>query len=274
MLMYAPNNDLTLILTVPYLQKEMDHTVRKGPMKGRRFTTESEGLGDVRLAALYNVWKQEDARLHLNVELSFPTGSITERDATPLNPRSLLPYPMQIGSGTVDLIAGGTYLDHKDSLGWGIQSLGTFRIDENRRDYRLGHRLEVTTWLNYHFKDWFSPRVRLKASTQGKHHGADPEIAQTASPMGMFTSLVPTAFPEFQGGEKVEFFLGGEFFKRFGDYSHRLDIEVGIPVYEKTNGPMLETDFTASITFSITYCSMRYLQRQLPCTIYKGVFIS
>ena len=77
--MYAPTDDLTLMAMVPYVFKEMDHVTRRGV----HFTTHSEGFGDIKLTALYQVLNQSRQRIHLNIGMSFPTGSIEERDNTP-----------------------------------------------------------------------------------------------------------------------------------------------------------------------------------------------
>jgi hypothetical protein len=117
--MYAPTNDLTLMAMVPYVFKEMDHVTRRGV----RFTTNSEGFGDIKLTALYKVLDQSQQRLHLNIGMSFPTGSIEERDNTPAGDDQILPYPMQIGSGTFDLLPGITYLGQSNNWSWGSQAI-------------------------------------------------------------------------------------------------------------------------------------------------------
>ncbi|NES25727.1 MAG: transporter, partial [Symploca sp. SIO3E6] len=77
--MYAPTDDLTLMVMIPYVLKEMDHVTRTGV----NFTTNSEGFGDLQLTGLYNVLRQNRQRVHFNLGVSFPTGSIDERDDIP-----------------------------------------------------------------------------------------------------------------------------------------------------------------------------------------------
>lgn len=60
--------------------------------------------------------------LHFNAGLSLPTGSIDKQDATPMGPNSKLPYPVQLGSGTYDLLPGLTYNGQDRDLSWGAQS--------------------------------------------------------------------------------------------------------------------------------------------------------
>ena len=104
--MYAPTDDVTMMLMAPYLERSMDHATAMGG----RFTTEADGLGDVRLSALVGLADHDGERVHFNLGLSLPTGSIDERDDTPMMANAKLPYPMQLGTGTWDVLPGLTYL--------------------------------------------------------------------------------------------------------------------------------------------------------------------
>ena len=68
--------------------------------RGVSFTTSTQGPGDLKLSGLYNIMRQNRQSFHLNAGISFPTGSINERDDTPAGSNVRLPYPMQLGSGT------------------------------------------------------------------------------------------------------------------------------------------------------------------------------
>jgi hypothetical protein len=88
-LMYGVNQKLTLMAMVPYTVLEMDHVTRMGA----EFTTRADGVGDLKAMALYALPGRGKHRFHINAGLSFPTGSIDERDATPMGPDQKLPYP-------------------------------------------------------------------------------------------------------------------------------------------------------------------------------------
>ena len=98
-LMYAPTNRLTIMGMAPYLKLSMRH--RTGG--GARFTTGTEGLGDLKIAALYNLWRHDEERstqrLIVKIGLSLPTGSIDERDRTPMGTHHApLSYAAWIGN--------------------------------------------------------------------------------------------------------------------------------------------------------------------------------
>ncbi len=82
----------------------MDHL----NMMGVPFTTESTGIGDIGAAALISLINRDRHRLILNAGMTFPSGSIDRTDMTPVSggDNVLLPYPMQLGSGTWDLKPG------------------------------------------------------------------------------------------------------------------------------------------------------------------------
>lgn len=213
--MLAPTGDLTLLAMVPILSNEMDHVTRMGGT----FTTASSGLGDVKLTALYVLARPERQRLHANLGLSLPTGTITARDETPMG-EQLLPYPMQLGSGTFDLLPGVTYLGEADVWSWGAQAMGTVRLSTNDHDYRLGNAFAATAWGARRFTEMLSASLRLEGTTWGNIAGADPAYA-----MAVTNRMVPTVFPDLRGGSRLDVGLGVNFFVPEGALNN---VRVGI----------------------------------------------
>ena len=133
--MYAPSDKLTLMLMMPYTSISMKHLRHMPPPNGLEFTTESSGIGDVKLAATYGLFAKPGSDFLFNFAVSAPTGSIDEVDDLPTMPtptsNAHLPYPMQLGSGTWDFTPGLTYVQTYDSWSWGAQGLYTFRTGTN-----------------------------------------------------------------------------------------------------------------------------------------------
>ncbi len=114
-LMYAPTDNLTFMTMIPYIQLKMDHITRSGV----KFTTKSEGFGDLKLKTIYTFYgniRRDKHRFLLDAGISFPTGSINERDDTPAGSNQKLPYPMQLGSGTFDLLPAIIYIGQTDKF--------------------------------------------------------------------------------------------------------------------------------------------------------------
>lgn len=236
-MMYAPTNELTLMAMVPVLSLEMDHVTRAGGA----FTTSSAGLGDIKLAGLYKIASFGNSRVHLNAGVSFPTGSIEAADVTPASApnESQLPYPMQLGSGTVDVMPGITYLGQTPDWSWGAQAKGVLRLGENDQDYTLGNRFLFTTWGARKLTPWISASARIEANSWGDIDGAAAAYAGAVT-----MRMVPTVFTDLRGGSRVDAALGINTYVLGGPlYGLRLAVEGVVPVAQNLDGPQLETDW-------------------------------
>lgn len=240
-IMYAPTHAFTLMGMLPLIQKKMDHRNRAGA----QFTTASEGLGDIRLSGLYAIWKTHRQEVRLNAGISFPTGSIDESDDTPAGQNSKLPYPMQLGSGTFDLLPGLSYLGQSGQWSWGSQVLGTIRLGTNDNDYRLGHRADLTAWGMHQWAEWLSTSVRVAGHFWGDISGVDP---------GISAAMAPTGDPRRQGGARVDLLVGANVYANQGSLiEHRVAIEAGFPVYQYLEGPQLETDWLLTAGWQLSF---------------------
>jgi len=238
-LMYGATDKLTLMGMVPYVQKSMSLVNRMDV----NFKTKTEGLSDIKLSGLYTVFESEtDASLHhgrqkllLNLGASLPTGSITERGDTPAGNNQKLPYPMQLGSGTVDPLIGLTYIHKYDDWSWGAQGNLILRIGKNDQGYRLGNEFSATTWIARNLNHYSSLSFRLEGKSWGDINGEDDDL----NPM-----MVPTARTDLRGGERVDALIGLNLIApQEALAGHRLAAEFGLPVYQNLDGPQMETDY-------------------------------
>jgi hypothetical protein len=240
-LMYAPSDDLTLMAMLPYHDMVMNHRTRMG----HQFRTESSGVGDLQVMALQTLYgdaRKGGHRVLFNAGISVPTGSIDKRDDTPTARNVKLEYPMQLGSGTVDLMPGLTYLGDSKHWAWGIQTLGTVRLGRNDNDYRFGHRFNANGWVVYKINDWLAPSLRLDGQFWGNVKGRDPEL----NPRGN-----PESNPRLQGGRRVDLLFGLHLYAPRGSWKGtRLTIEGGFPVYQSLSGPQLERDWQLNVGVS------------------------
>ncbi|MEM9470247.1 MAG: transporter, partial [Pseudomonadota bacterium] len=181
--MYAPTDWLTLMAMGHYIDREMDHITFQGGTGTTQlgeFTTKTSGWGDTRLSGLFHLYEDSKHTLHFNAGVSLPTGSITEEDdvLTPMNmrPRLRLPYAMQLGSGTFDLMPGITYNGRQKNWHWGAQYNATFRLGENDEDYSLGDKHILTAWGAYNWLPSVSTSLRMTTETESDIDGIDDEI--------------------------------------------------------------------------------------------------
>ncbi len=236
-LMYGWSNDLTLMVMAPYIEKSMDH---ERP-NTTTFVAASKGWGDVKVTGLQ---KLTDT-VHLKLGLSLPTGSINERDTVPGH----LPYPMQLGSGTYDVLAGLTWTDFLDVTGsdtkYGVQLDSVLRTGTNSNDYRLGNQVKLTGYVNHMLSDAISVTGRVTGRAHGSVHGADRKIlAQPA----------PTTDPDNHGGEWVDLGIGLNYvIPGTALKGHRIAVEYERTVYQNLNGPQLKMDDMLTIGFQAAF---------------------
>lgn len=230
--MMGYSETVTLMAMVAVKSLSMDHIVN---MSGVPFNTEASGLGDIKLSALM----QTTDSWITNIGLSLPTGSIDEKDVTPMSPATpvQLPYPMQLGSGSYELIVGATYSDGELKNSWGAQATANIPLNDNDRDYRLGNLFEITGWFSYGMNEKNSASVRFKLQDWGNISGADSALNP---------AMVPTADAKLRAGTRLDLLAG---------YNYQINketligIEIGAPVYQKLDGPQLETDLSIQLGF-------------------------
>lgn len=135
MAMYAPTNRLTLMAMTSYNQKKMSHITFAGGTGSSRlgtFTTESSGVGDTSVSAIYQLYDDGRNRVQLTAGLSLPTGSTRENDAvlapTGASPTLRLPYAMQLGSGTYDFLPTVTWRRRAGPWTFATRYSGVIRV--------------------------------------------------------------------------------------------------------------------------------------------------
>ena len=240
--MYGASHDLTMMAMVPFLDVRMDHLTRAGDT----FTTESGGIGDVRVGGMIAIADLPRQSAHFNAFASIPTGSIEERDALPtsMGEEVQLPYPMQVGSGTWDLHPALTWLVQGDQYSWGFQGNATIRLGDNDNGYTLGDQYGATLWAARVLNRNFSAGVRGEVRNTANIEGTD-SLAATPP------TFVPTADPNLRGGTVVEVGPSLNFYvPRLSAF--RIAAEALFPVYRDLDGPQLERDWTLVLGAQVT----------------------
>lgn len=239
--MYAVSDRLTLMAMGNWQQRDMDHRVFLATGTEETFKVRTSGIGDTRLSLMHGLYKSSTARAHINMGVRLPTGSITERHQiiNPMGgmPTVRVPYAMQLGTGTFDLLPGVSCAWRKGKVGWGMQYDAQLRMGTNDENYALGDEHELTTWASYRVQPWLSASLRLKGHYQGRIQGMDPSTR----------GVVQTADPANYGGRRLDLLAG---FNLAGGpgmlHSHRVAVEAGWPLYQDLNGLQMETDLTVT----------------------------
>ncbi len=179
-IMYAFTDNFTVMGMLPMVENEMSMVNRTG----MAFSTRASGVGDAKLSFILGLKRFNKQSLHLNAGLILPTGSITERDNTPMQEQAKLPYPMQLGSGTWGSTFGLTYTGQASNISWGAQPMVYLRHGENPEGYTLGNQYRLNGWVAYRLNNWLSCSFRSEGvaveSTSGQDDELNPMMAPTA----------------------------------------------------------------------------------------------
>jgi len=238
------------------------------------FTMESSGLGDTMLMGKYRLFSDDPLvptrQASLMFGLSLPTGSIDERNGNhplPMRQSELLPYGMQLGSGTYDPTLGLLYQASRSPYWWGANAMYTARLYDNDRDYHLGDEFRLDLYGMYQFRYDLLAQVQLNGSSWGKIQGEMDESATGASGHAIKNDpnspyMTPLWDPDNYGGRKILATIGLQWQPAALNI---IDLNVGVPVYQHLNGPQLDEKYRVMLTWYVeipTEASIRHAKHK------------
>ena len=262
--MYGLNDRLTLMLMASFVTKNMSMLHSNNPAMDHKdhkkedmtksmdnthhhnhdtvdqstmHNMSSQGFGDVKLSGIVTLYKSPMDKkvlrsLHhllLQVGLSFPTGSIKEGG------ENRYPYPMQLGSGTVDPIFSLTYTLKRLHGSLGMQVTPVFRFMENELNYTKGSEYKATAWLAYNILQKASVSCRMEYKNWENIKGIDKTLDVKKS---------PAARSDLGAGQSVKLSIGINLYQDRGSLSgNRLGLEFGIPLYQNLDGPQMGLNY-------------------------------
>ncbi len=234
--MYGVTDNFTIAAMGSLIEKEM-HMVNRMNNVSRM---ESAGIGDTKLQTMYQFYNNEENRAQFNLGVSLPTGDIKQDDRG-----SRLPYRMQIGSGSYELLPGISYSSFFNSYSVGAQANAIFRLDSNNIGYRLGDSYNLTAWAAKKLNNSFSLSSRLNYTIEEGIEGYDRTLNASMSPVRDFSMTAR---------KRLDFLLGVNFIVSKGALKgHRLAFEFGRPLYKHVNGIQLETDYNFTLGWQKTF---------------------
>jgi hypothetical protein len=117
------------------------------------------GVGDTSINANYLVQATATTLWTAHLGLSMPTGSIDMKNTLPGLTQINLGYNAQLGSGTNDLMVGGSGIFLQPSYSIGSRFLTTVHTGLNNNGYRLGNIYRLDSWLDYKLGAGFTSRL-------------------------------------------------------------------------------------------------------------------
>lgn len=231
--MYAPTDRLTLMGMLNLVDLSMNH---RNLANGMRFRTESSGLGDSSVGALYRCWDRPGQirreRAHVGLGIVLPTAEVDRQGVIPGPGTTRLPYPMQLGAGSWGIVPSLTYLGQDRDWSWGGQLSARIYLADNDEGYRHGNRWEATVWGARRLNKWISLSARATGSTWGNIRGSDADLLPLP---------VPTADPKRRGGSRLDASVGVNL--QIPGTRARMALEVGAPLWQDLDGPQLGSEW-------------------------------
>ncbi len=275
---YSFTDDFAVMVMTSFKANRMQMTFFPGLVaaSGRNgFTMTSAGLGDTRLIGKYRVLKNDNLaptqQLSLLFGMSIPTGSINKEftnNPVPGQNGTILPFKMQLGSGTVDPIIGAAYQGSADPLWYGANVWYIGRFYDNSQGYQQGDEVRADLYtmyqfheksvihfqLNYYYEDTYSNEPISQRVNGNGHAGGNPALP----------FISPLNDPDNYGGTKVNFTTGLQF-QPFP--LHIIEFNGSFPVYQNIRGPQLKEDYRLMLSWYIeipTKKSRRYTGTKPP----------
>lgn len=135
-----PSEVLTLLGELPYVRR---HSTEVGDHEYLGQKQVSEGLGDMKLSAIYRFWREDNNFLGIVGGVKFPTGATKEK-----NPQGMLFEPeLQPGSGSTDATVGGAFQAQWLLFILHGNVLYTFKNDGDQ-DFRFGNLFSSYLFLD------------------------------------------------------------------------------------------------------------------------------
>ncbi len=225
--MYTYSDKLSAMVMLNYANNDMDMIMAMMPGDmPMAMNMDSSGIADTQFVGFYRMDGIVDGDLKLKLGLSLPTGSIDEKDTN----GDVLPYSMQLGSGTYDLIPG--FVMTRDYAPWGVGAEGSFtlRLSDNDQHYNLGKRINLTGWVARTITQGTQLKGVLGYTKSDAIEGQDARITDLMS---------ISNDPRNYGGTQVDLSLG---LSHALGHGHSVGIAYTLPVNQNLNGIQMATE--------------------------------
>ncbi len=223
------------------------------------FTMESKGVGDTQLLGKYRLYSDDHLAPKDQVStlfgVSIPTGSIDKKfsnNPVPGQNGTILPFKMQLGSGTFDPMIGLTYQGSQDPFWYGATSLYTARVYDNNRGYQQGDEFRLDLYSMYQFHEKSVAHLQLNG-TWNDRYSDEPDAGRELghghlgfNPANPFTS--PLFDPSNYGGTQLNITAGIQWQPL---PLNIIELNGSVPLYQNLNGPQMAEDYRVMLTWYI-----------------------
>lgn len=232
MLMGGITHKITGMLMLGYDTRYMEMQMKMGN-KIHTHGMNTSGISDTKVHFMISTFNSTEVHLISTVGMSLPTGSIRQlgEAQSTMYPKQVMPYSMQQGSGTYDVILGLHCIYQTSRLSSGLLFNANIRNGFNTLDYRLGNEFESCVWSGYQWTEGISSSLRVNGFFTSAIRGKNIELNNPSD---------ITANALNYGGTCFNTFIGASY-RPTKDILHpfRIRVEYGIPFYQNLNGKQM-----------------------------------
>jgi hypothetical protein len=231
--MYGVTDNFNIMVMGHFMDMNMTSFMKMGMMT-HSHEHETSGIGDVEISGLYKIFDDGAQKAQANLGLILPTGSIDEKhnDHGTIKRMS---YMMQLGSGSYSLRPQFSWGKRVEQYEFGTQIGGTFRLNKNSNDYKLGNVYNTTAWAVRNIDERFGVTSRVNYTQTGNVDGADSTLD---------TSSTATNNPKFQHRKQLDALLG---FNVNIANNVKVLLEGGVPIYQETGKGMMKNRYSVNL---------------------------
>ena|GEM_PF-320428 len=250
---YSLHDDLFAGAMLMYMDSDMPMERRDGST----FEMSSEGIADTMVMIKYRLYYDDPfiptSQLSLLLGASLPTGSIDEEDEG-----MLLPFSMQLGSGTVDPVVGLLYQGSSTPWWWGANLTHTNRLYDNDEGYRLGDETRYDVYLMRQLRYDTVAELQVNGRAWGRINRERDEARRRGvghvmgDPAAAF--MTPLWDPDNYGGHTVRATAGLQWQPA---PLHILNLQLSYPLHQDLNGPQMETGLSLRLAWYFEWPTAR-----------------
>ena len=162
----------------------------------------------------------------------------------------LLPFGMQLGSGTWDPIFGLTYQKNTDPFWMGANFMTTQRWATNDQDYTKGDEYAVDFYLMRQFSEDKVASVQLNGKAWGDYSSEPKRGKDSGDCHAMLNSskdwMTPLCDPTNYGGVNLHATVGLQFQPLPLQVA---ELNLSIPIYQNLKGPQMQSQYMLQLSY-------------------------
>lgn len=252
---YSFTDDFAAMIMTGYQHNTMVMDITT--MMGVSYKMHSQGMTDTKIMGKYRLFTDDHLapkhQLATVFGVTAPTGKITVKNTnhpTKTMQGKLLPFGMQLGSGTWDPIFGLTYQKVADPFWMGANFMTTQRWGVNDQEYTKGDEYTVDLYLMKQFREDKVLSFQLNGKAWGDYSSEPKRGKDSGDCHAMLNPakdwMTPLCDPTNYGGVNLHATVGMQFQPLPLQIA---ELNFSIPIYQNLKGPQMQSNYMIRLTY-------------------------